>query len=70
MATVTLRNTKGSPLTNTEVDDNFNNLNSDKMEKSSNLADLSDDATARTNLDVYSKEETTSEAIAMAIALG
>lgn len=70
MATVTLRNTKGSPLTNTEVDDNFNNLNTDKMEKSSNLADLSSDSTARTNLDVYSKEETTSEAIAMAIALG
>lgn len=40
------------------------------MEKSSNLADLSSDSTARTNLDVYSKEETTSEAIAMAIALG
>ena len=70
MATVTLRNTKGSPLTNTEVDANFNNLNTDKMEKSSNLADLSSDSTARTNLDVYSKEETTSEAIAMAIALG
>jgi hypothetical protein len=70
VATVTLRNTKGSPLTNTEVDDNFNNLNTDKMEKSSNLADLSSDSTARTNLDVYSKEETTSEAIAMAIALG
>lgn len=70
MATVTLRNTKGSPLTNTEVDDNFNNLNSDKMEKSSNLGDLQDTSAARTNIDVYSKEETTSEAIAMAIALG
>lgn len=70
MATITLRNTKGSPLTNTEVDDNFDNLNTDKMEKSSNLSDLADDATARTNLDVYSKDETTSEAIAMAIALG
>jgi hypothetical protein len=70
VATVTLRNTKGSPLTNTEVDANFNNLNSDKMEKSSNLSDVQSASTARTNIDVYSKEETTSEAIAMAIALG
>ena len=70
MATVTLRNTKGSPLTNTEVDANFNNLNSDKMEKSSNLSDVQSASSARTNIDVYSKEETTSEAIAMAIALG
>ena len=70
MSTVTLRNTKGSPLTNAEVDANFSNLNSDKMEKSSNLSDVSSASSARTNLDVYSKEETTSEAIAMAIALG
>ena len=26
-ASITLRSTKGSPLTNTEVDNNFNNLN-------------------------------------------
>lgn len=32
MATLTLRNVKGSPLTNTEVDTNFSNLNSDKLE--------------------------------------
>lgn len=70
MATVTLRNTKGSPLTNNEVDANFNNLNTDKMEKSSNLGDVQSASSARTNIDVYSKEETTSEAIAMAIALG
>lgn len=29
MATLTLRNTKGTPLTNTEIDDNFTNLNTD-----------------------------------------
>ena len=32
MSTITLRATKGSPLTNTEVDSNFSNLNNDKLE--------------------------------------
>ncbi len=32
MATITTRSGKGSPLTNTEVDNNFTNLNSDKIE--------------------------------------
>ena len=32
MASITTRAGKGSPLTNTEVDANFNNLNSDKLE--------------------------------------
>ena len=32
MSTITLRATKGSPLTNTEVDSNFSNLNTDKLE--------------------------------------
>jgi len=32
MSTITLRATKGSPLTNTEVDTNFSNLNTDKIE--------------------------------------
>ena len=35
MTTVTLRGTKGSPLTNAEVDANFDNLNSYKVERSS-----------------------------------
>lgn len=70
MSTLTLRNTKGSALTNTEVDDNFSNLNNDKMEKSSNLGDLASAATARSNLSVYSQTEADSQAIAMAIALG
>ena len=32
MSTIVLRATKGSPLTNTEVDSNFSNLNTDKLE--------------------------------------
>lgn len=34
MATITTRAGKGSPLTNTEVDSNFTNLNTDKLEDS------------------------------------
>lgn len=74
MSTIITRETgdtaKNAPLTNSELDNNFINLNGDKMEKTSNLSDVGSTATARTNLDVYNKEETTSEAIAMAIALG
>lgn len=33
MSTLTLRSAKGAPLTNTEVDTNFSNLNSDKYEQ-------------------------------------
>ena len=50
MATIVTRAGKGSPLTHNEVDANFNNLNTDKLEKSSNLSDLANTATARTNL--------------------
>ena len=38
MATITLRSSKGSPLTNTEVDTNFTNLNNDKYESGDNIA--------------------------------
>ena len=38
MATITLRSVKGSPLTNNEVDQNFTNLNNDKLETSSYTA--------------------------------
>lgn len=34
MSTITLRSVKGSPLTNAEVDSNFSNLNTDKLESS------------------------------------
>jgi hypothetical protein len=38
MANLTLRNVKGSPLTNQEVDDNFSNLNTDKYESGDSAA--------------------------------
>ncbi len=70
MSDITLRQTKGAPLTNDEVDDNFDNLNQGKSEKSANLSDLSDIPTARSNLNVQSTSESQTFAIAMAIALG
>ena len=33
MASITLRSTKGSPLTNTEVDNNFSNINAEVSTK-------------------------------------
>ena len=38
MATITLRSSKGSPLTNNEVDANFTNLNTAKYEASDNIS--------------------------------
>jgi hypothetical protein len=70
MSTITSRATKGAPLTNNEVDANFANLNADKMAKASNLGDLVDAPTARTNLGVYSVQQAQDYATAMAIALG
>lgn len=66
MSTLTLRSVKGSPLTNNEVDGNFSNLNTDKLEKTNNLSDVSDADTARTNLGAASSDD----ALALAIALG
>jgi hypothetical protein len=50
MTSITTRSGKGEPLTHDEVDDNFTNLNADKLEASSNLSDVANAATARTNL--------------------
>jgi len=52
MTTIVTRAGKGSPLTNAEVDANFTNLNTAKLEASNNLSDLANAATARTNLGV------------------
>ena len=80
MAAITTRVTagtgatvKGSPLSNAEVDGNFIALNTEvgeKLVKASNLNDLQDKPTARTNLGVDSSSQVTAKAIAMAIALG
>lgn len=44
MATITLRSTKGSPLTTSEIDSNFSNLNTDKIEDitGESIKDLND----------------------------
>jgi len=62
MAAITTRQTgttgvdgvtrKNLPLNNTEIDNNFISLNNNKLEKSENLNDLVNKATARTNLGV------------------
>lgn len=70
MSTITLRQNKTEGLTNEEVDANFSNLNNDKMEKSANLGDVSNVASARSNLQVASQTESENFAVAMAIALG
>lgn len=41
---------KGSPLSNSEIDNNFLRLNNTKIERTNNLSDLSSVSTARTNL--------------------
>jgi len=77
MSTIVNRATKGSPLTNTEVDSNFSNLNAGKAEKSNNLSDLVSAFDARDNLGLGSAAVSNSTdfdsagvAVAMAIALG
>lgn len=60
MAAITTRETgttgvggvtrKNLPLTNSEIDTNFINLNTGKLEASNNLSDLGSNSTARTNL--------------------
>jgi len=48
---------KDAPLTNAEVDNNFITLADNKLESSSNLSDLTDTASAKTNLDLATMAE-------------
>lgn len=66
MTTIVTRAGKGSPLTNNEVDTNFTNLNSAKLENTNNLSDLINVTTAQQNLQV----DPAGTAVALAIALG
>jgi hypothetical protein len=50
LTTIVTRAGKGSPLSWVDGDANFNNLNNDKLETTNNLSDVTDAATARTNL--------------------
>lgn len=77
MTTIVTRAGKGSPLTNTEVDTNFTNLNSYKLETTNNLSDLANTTTARSNLGLGTAATAASTdfdpagaAVALAIALG
>lgn len=66
MTTIVTRAGKGSPLTNNEVDTNFTNLNTAKLENTNNLSDLTNVTTAQQNLQV----DPAGTAVALAIALG
>ena len=85
MSTITLRNTKGSALTHTEVDNNFTNLNNDKLENitSQSIENLSDVASmtpsdgqvlkwnnSNSNWEAGDGGASTGKAIAMAIVFG
>ena len=83
MSTIVTRSGKGSPLTHAEVDANFTNLNTDKVESSTistygaSLIDDADASAARTTLGLGSAAtsattdfEPAGTSVALAIALG
>lgn len=72
MSTIVTRSGKGAPLTNTEVDANFTNLNTDKLETSvwtsSEAASIT--ATDTAKWDSVDTKASIDDATALAIALG
>lgn len=58
MTTIVTRTGKGSSLSWIEADANFTNLNTDKLENSNNLSDLTDTAAAKTNLSINNVDNT------------
>lgn len=67
MATITLRSVKGSPLTNTEVDDNFSNLNTELGTTVKSVNGTTPDGSGNVTV---SAGDPAGTAVAMAIALG
>lgn len=69
MATVVLRSVKGTPLTNNEVDANFNNLNTAKLETITSSDGTVSVTQTGTTIDLSAQAEADAS-IAYAIALG
>lgn len=64
MTTIITRAGKGSHLTYDETDENFNNLNDDKLEAANNLSEVNA-ALARTNLGLGSMSTQNSDNVAI-----
>lgn len=58
MSIITTRASKGAPLSWNEADANFTNLNTDKLEVSNNLSDVSNPTAAKSNLGLGNVENT------------
>tara|TARA_Y100000310_G_C20429291_1_gene690616 strand:- start:210 stop:791 length:582 start_codon:yes stop_codon:yes gene_type:complete len=63
MATITLRDTKGSPLTFAEADANFTNLNDDKQEIIPNLTGVSSADMAADKISFYDESSASTRSI-------